>query len=295
MRILWIGLGKFGRPMAEALLSRGHDLVLPVGNHARQATEDLLARGATPLGDGDAALEVCGVCLPTPADVDEAVGGLTAGRVADVVDFTTGNPAAARATAETLAARGIRYVDAPVSGSIDDAGRGALTIWAGARPEQVSPPARGLLEALAADLYYLGEVGQGAAMKLCNQIVHILTMAAIGEGVAFARAAGVDPMVAVRSMMTSSADSAMLRRFGASLVADDHAPKFALALAAKDIRFAVAQAEELGLNLSHLSILRDDLQARLDQGYGAWNFSVVAAPLERLDGSRASAGDDRPD
>lgn len=281
MRVLWLGLGNFGRPMAEAVLHAGHDLILPDTGHAQVATAELIELGARALQPGDD-VEVCGVCLPLPEDVVEALGALTAYEIPDVVDFTTGHPAAARELGNALRERGIGYVDAPVSGSIDSAARGELTVWAGAREDGVPPAARALLEVTSAHLYYLGEIGQGCAMKLCNQVVHILTMSAIGEGLQLARAAGLDPQLAVESMHTSSADSAMLRRFGPSLVADDFTPRFALALAAKDIRFAHDLAGTVGVDLSHLAQLRADLQERLGLGYGDWNFSSVAAALDRL-------------
>lgn len=282
MRVLWIGLGKFGRPMAESLLRAGHDVLLPATGHAQRATEDLLEVGAAQLHDRDVP-DVCGLCLPTPADVDDALAGLVSDRVGHVVDFSTGHPAAARATAAALAARGISYVDAPVSGSVEAARRGELTIWAGTSPTQVSASARELLEALSTHLFYLGGIGQGAAMKLCNQVVHIVTMAAIGEGVSLARAIGVDPRLAIESMTTSSADSAMLRRFGPSLVADDHAPAFALSLAAKDVELAADLSDQFGLDLAHLALVRNALRERLERGYGSWNFSAVGVPIARLE------------
>lgn len=286
MRVLWSGLGKFGRPMAEWLLRSGHEVLLPASTHARQATAELVAAGARPASATDTA-DVCGVCLPTPDDVAEVLAPLDRRQVGFVVDFSTGHPSAARAQFASLAERGIRYLDAPVSGSIDKAGRGELTIWAGTDARSTPAPVVELLDALGANVYPMGSVGAGSAMKLVNQVVHCLTMVAVGEGVSLARCAGIDAARAIASMTTSSADSAMLRRFGGSLVEDDFTPQFALRLALKDIRYAAAEATAHGVDLAHLHRLEQDLSELADLGLGEWNFSAVAAGRERVERLRA--------
>lgn len=209
-----------------------------------------------------------------------------------VVDFTTGRPDAARALAADLAGRGVRYVDAPVSGSIAGAREGALIVWVGAAADDVGDASARLVDTLGDNVFHLGAVGLGTAMKLCNQVVHILTVAAIGEGVALARGAGVDPDKAVASMLTSSADSAMLRRFGNAIAEEDFAPEFTLALAAKDLRFANTLSESLGLDLTHPCRALADVRERQNLGLGDLNFTAmepVARRLGRLTGRRADA------
>lgn len=76
MRVLWFGLGLFGRPMAEAVLDAGHTLLLSPGRRAAAQVDELLSRGAEPYGEGDP-VDVCGLCLPTPDDVSSVVFGLS--------------------------------------------------------------------------------------------------------------------------------------------------------------------------------------------------------------------------
>jgi 3-hydroxyisobutyrate dehydrogenase-like beta-hydroxyacid dehydrogenase len=281
MRVLWIGLGHFGRPMAENILDRGQALSLQRSAHARAATDDLLTRGAAIFRTGDV-VDICGICVPTPADVEDALASITVSECPLVVDFSTGHPEASRRIARILAQRGIQYIDAPVSGSPEAARVGDLTVWVGSEPNCLVDDATKLLAIIASHIYHMGDVGAGAAMKLTNQIVHISTMASIGEGLAFARSQGLSLEVAVQSMLTSSAESAMLRRFGPSIARGDFATRFALRLALKDICFAEHEAQLKSLQLPNLSALRRILEKLADQGLGETDFSVLADPNRTL-------------
>jgi len=263
--------------MAQNLMARGWELALPSGPHAREATEDLLQAGAIPYTRGDA-FDVCGVCLPTPDDVAEAIAQIDLPPGCAVVDFSTGHPRAARQIAARLQSRDVQYIDAPVSGSIDHALAGELTVWAGADRSQVRSDAGDLLDAAAKNVFYMGSAGAGSAMKLVNQIIHISNVAAIGEGLRFAAAQDLDLGLAVTSMTTSSADSAMLRRFGATIAEGNFDVRFALRLALKDVRFADAEAQDLDVDLPNLAAIRARMEQFVGDGHGDLDFSYLANP-----------------
>ncbi|NUT19782.1 MAG: NAD(P)-dependent oxidoreductase [Hamadaea sp.] len=279
MRFIWFGLGRFGLPMAKNLIDRGHDILVPTnGAHGAAAAREALAWGARPT-EPATAVDGWLTCLPRPEDVREVLASIDRSQTSLVVDFSTGHPTGARDIASWLHDRDIRYVDSPVSGSPAQAAEGSLTTWAGAPEPERGSVIRGLLEDVAANIFYMGTVGTGSAMKLVNQVVHITNIAALGDGLALARALGVDEQLAVASMQTSSADSAMLRRFGPAIVAHDFSPRFALKLASKDVRFATAEAAQHDVQLDLLRLVADRLMKLEAEGYGESDFSVLASSL----------------
>lgn len=276
VRVLWFGLGRFGRPMAEAVLDAGHTLLLTDTGRARQATAELRSLGAQTYTPGEV-VDACATCLPRPEDVDEVIRPLGP-EIPLIVDFSTGLPEASVAQADECARRGIRFVDAPVSGSQQAARRGELTVWAGsaAAAGDHSATLATLLDAVGANVFYMGRVGDGSAMKLVNQAVHISTVAALGDGLRLAAAQGLDLDVAVRSMSTSSAQSAMLDRFGATIVAGDFSPRFAAELALKDLRFAHRCAESAGAEVHTLPVVLQQLERLVASGNRGDDFTVLA-------------------
>lgn len=223
--------------MATHLLRSGYDLLIGDPHRAREGTEELRRLGAQSLAPGDSVDVYC-TCLPRPSDVAAVIEQMALPPPL-FIDFSTGAPQAALRMAADLSERGTRYVDAPVSGSIEAAGSGGLTCWVGAAELDHNVLAA-LLRTVAQHIFPMGSVGQGVAAKLVNQVVHISNMAVLGEGLALGRDLGLDPAILVDSLSHASADSAMVRRFGATIVANNFTPRFRQELALKDIQQAIA-------------------------------------------------------
>ena len=249
--------------MAQRLVEGGHDVI--VWNRGAGKSTGLAALGArvavTPADVAEHA-ELVGLCLASHDAVEEVAFGpaglVTRNRpqMAAVADFTTGSVEAARGFASRAAARGVGWVDAPVSGGVPAATRGALTVFAGgdqATIDRLAP----LFAPLSVRLTRMGDSGAGQAAKLCNQALVAAAVLALAETVAMARRAGIDPVHLLGAMAGGFADSAPLRLFGPRMAEHRFEPRLgAIAHRAKDARLAEALAIECGAETPILHAVR---------------------------------------
>lgn len=250
------GLGLMGRPMAATLLRAG----FPVGGWNRSPIDPALVPGV-PLHASPAAAAGADICLLALVDspaVDAVLAQvephLRPGQL--VVDMGTSDPARSREHAARLAASGVGWVDAPVSGGPGGAAAGDLAIMCGATEADFAK-ALPALRALGRPTL-LGGPGAGHTGKLVNQLIVALAIQAVAEGVALAEAAGVDPSLLQRAMAGGFADSKVLQLHGSRMIARDYTPGGRAAVHLKDLRMAQALAAAAGLSLPHL----DDVAAR---------------------------------
>ncbi|MBV2160784.1 NAD(P)-dependent oxidoreductase [Achromobacter denitrificans] len=260
----FIGLGNMGGPMAARLLDAGYPLHVADSNPA--ARQQLAARGAaahdTARAVGDAA-DVVFLSLPDGKVVEQVLGGeqglARAGRAKCVVDLSTIGPAAARRAFDSLAAQGIEYVDAPISGGPTGAERGTLAIMV------ACPPAR--YEALAQVLstfgkpFYLGaEAGQAQVMKLANNLLSATAVAITSEAMALGVKAGLDPSVMIDVINAGSGrNSATMEKFPKAVLTGTFNVGFAAHLAHKDVRLCLEEAERHGVPMVVGSSVREML------------------------------------
>ena len=196
MRVGFVGTGNMGRPMAANILKAGHQLT--VWDLRHEATRELENLGATRANDLPAlssAVRVTLLSLPNDAIVEKVVfgdggPGLMAGAHAgDVIfDLSTVSPATTRRLSERAAAKGVRLIDAPVSGSVSGAQAGTLAVMIGASKDVIAP-FEAVLRAIGTNLFCLGEVGRGNVLKLLNNLVALTNQAALCEAMALARPA----------------------------------------------------------------------------------------------------------
>jgi 2-hydroxy-3-oxopropionate reductase len=282
MRVAVIGLGRMGRPMAARLLAAGHEVV--VHNRSRGPVEALARQGARPAGSAaEAAREADAVVtmLPDPATVVAVVLG--DGAPADaappdtlLIDMSTSSPALATRIHERHPAS----VDAPVSGGVTGAREGTLTIMAGGDAEAIER-ARPVFAALGARVTHLGGPGAGQIAKAANQLVVALTIQAVAEALALARAAGVDP-AAVREALTGGfADSRVLAEHGARMLQRDFEPGGALRLHLKDLRIALELAAEHGAALPATEQVAARVAELVEAGLGDRDHSALLLAYER--------------
>ena len=256
MRVGWIGLGKMGRPMVENLVRKGFEVVAQ--NRSQEKVDALVTLGAT---KGGSLAEMAGsdvatlhTCLPDEATVEEVIGGrygilpnARTGLV--VVDHSTIHPDLARTLAQQASARGVRFLDAPVSGSGPVAERGELTIMVGgdAEPFAQALPA---LEAMGRTVRHMGPSGAGATTKVVNNLPMATNLAVAFEGLLLGSRLGIDPEALVAVIRTASGNSRAWERNAPRVVSREFGQDGAASLLAKDLSVAAKLAEAAGVDMS---------------------------------------------
>jgi len=290
MQLGFIGLGTMGTPMAKHLLKAGHGMTVWARREASAAP--LVAAGARLAGsprEVGAAAEVVFTMVTTSADSEAVIlgadgregiaHGLRSGGM--VVDMATIAPGAARRIAKTLAARGIDYVDAPVSGGPQGARDAALSIMAGGTADAFAR-ARPLLETLGRSLQHMGASGAGQVTKACNQLALCVTAQGVAEALSLAAANGLDP-VRVREVMAGGvAASRVLDLFGARMAARDFGPGIDTRFYHKDVGIVLELAEQMGLPLPAAALVKQQINALMGAGQGEQDFSALITVLERM-------------
>lgn len=285
MKVGFIGLGVMGEPMARHLRAAGHDLAV----WARRPTSAaaLVAEGvplcATP-AELAARSEVVITIVTGSADVDAlafGADGLAAGFAPGTihVDMSTIAPAMARSLAERYAARGIGFVDAPVSGGGQGARDATLAIMAGAEP-QVLERVRPLLAAMGKRIVHIGPPGAGQVAKACNQMIMVSAIQACAEAVRLANAHGVDVAAVRTALMGGSAASRVLEVMGGRMVERDFAAGIEARLHHKDFALLMDEAGKLGAPLPVAAQVWQQLNALMGAGWGREDTSSLLRVLE---------------
>jgi 3-hydroxyisobutyrate dehydrogenase len=256
MRIAFVGTGVMGASMAGHLLRAGHEVV--VHTRTRAKAEPLLAAGArwadspaAAVAGADAALSMVGY----PADVEQVWRGFlsAASRGCLLIDLTTSSPALARRLAADAVARGLRPLDAPVSGGDRGAREATLTVMTGGSEEDHAA-ALPVLSLMGRTVERLGGPGAGQLCKLANQIAVASGMVAMTETLAFARAVGLDLAVVHRAVSGGAAGSWPMTNLAPRVLRGDFAPGFYAKHLVKDLGLALETARECGVELPGLEL-----------------------------------------
>ncbi|MEX3785181.1 NAD(P)-dependent oxidoreductase [Paraburkholderia sp. BR14374] len=305
MEIGFCGPGLMGAPMIRHLLRAGH--TVHVWNRTRAKAEALRAEGAHVV---DAPRELAArcdavlLCVADAAAVEQTVFGpaglldgdpSTPRRVRWIVDHSSIAPAATRALARrvadfaeqggaagTAASRdgaSIGWIDAPVSGGVAGATAGTLAIMAGGEASDLAA-VRPLLDAYAARVTHMGEVGAGQTAKLCNQAIVTATVAAIAEAVSLAQRSGIDAAKLPEALAGGWADSVLLRIFVPRMTQSDLAPIGALRTFQKDVDTVAATAYETGTPMPVASTVQQLLRLGAAMGLADADFSAFIDILQ---------------
>ena len=288
MHVGFVGTGNMGLPMARNILKAGHQLT--VWDVRPEATAELERLGATRARDLKSLAESARVtCTSLPHDgVVQAVvagepgrEGLLAGaRSGDVIfDLSTVSPASTKRLAAQALARGVRLIDAPVSGSVSGAAAGTLAVMIGA-PADVAGPFEPVLKAIGTSLFYLGEVGRGNTLKLLNNLVALTNQAVLCEAMSLADRLGVPRQMVGDVIGKSSGASFILERKLAAVVKHDYSPGFYVDLAHKDLGLALDLAGEAGARTDLVKQARQLYAEASKAGFGKLDSSGVLAMLE---------------
>ena len=282
-RQAFIGVGTMGSLMARCLLDAGIDLT--VYDLRRDAAEPLLRHGARWADSADQAVsgsEIVWTSLPGPVQVESVLLG-DEGAVLDampsgatVVDTTTNDPDVARRVAEACANRGLKMLDAPVSGRPP-----TMTMMVGGERavfDEVSPA----LKTVAAQVFYVGPSGAGCVAKLATQYMGYTNLIAAIEGMLIARLGGVDPSVLAEIVPVSAGASRAFNAIPNSILDRSFQAGGTLDIVAKDVALACALAERVGAPAATGNAADVLYHQAQEAGWGGEGYPIVARILENL-------------
>lgn len=290
MRVGFVGLGLMGMPMARNLLGAGHELIV---YSASAEARDALGRDGARIGaspcDIAKIVDVFCACRVTPEqsrDVFLGPTGVCASARRDLlcIDFATVDPATARAIGADLAAAGIGFLDAPVSGGPGAAKAGTLSIIVGGAEADVAQ-ARPLFDVLGKQTFHMGPVGAGVSAKLCNNMITITTHALLAEALVLGVKSGIDPRRLYEVLRASSARSNTLERvFPNHFLPRNFEAAASIATITKDLACAIEAAEALGIRLRLPEVAMELYRDAAARGLSERDIAAVILPIEEAAG-----------
>jgi 2-hydroxy-3-oxopropionate reductase len=285
MNVGFIGLGIMGRPMARNLIKAGHQLAVYDLNPPLVA--ELATSGAV---RGESARDVASrsqvtiAMVPDGPDVEAAIlgpsGALEGAKPGSIiVDMSSINPLVAQKVGTACAAKGVDFLDAPVSGGEPKAIDGTLAIMVGGKQE-VFEKVLPLFEVMGSSAVLTGPVGAGNVTKLANQIMVAVNIAAMGEALVLATKAGLDPEVVFNAVKGGLAGSSVLNAKAPMVISRNFKPGFRIRLHQKDLRNALLAAESMKVPLPFTSLAQQVLISLMNNGRGDLDHSAIATFIE---------------
>ncbi len=289
----YIGLGIMGKSIARNILKAGFPMV--VHNRSRAAVDELVGEGAQAAhspAEVAARVDVVFTNLPDSPDVEQVAlgpGGIIEGAHPGLifVDNSTIKPATARHIAERLAQKGIRSLDAPVSGGDVGARNATLAIMVGG-PADAVEEVRPVFQAMGKTITHVGEAGSGQIAKACNQVMVAAQMVAMGELLILAQKAGADPQKVVEAIRGGAAQCWTLDVKPPRLFTGNRQPGFKARMQAKDLNIILETSREYGVPLPTTAINAQLFNSMVQLGLGDLDNSAVIEIIERLSGVQLS-------
>ncbi|HEU4370645.1 MAG TPA: NAD(P)-dependent oxidoreductase [Methylomirabilota bacterium] len=283
----FIGVGNMGNPMAGNVLKGGFPMT--VFDKSAKAMENLVQAGARA---GKSAREVVEgsevvlTCLPASPDVEalylEPGGLIDLARPGTIlIDLSSVLPSTPRKLEPRAQARGVHFLEAPVSGGVAGARAATLAIMVGGDP-QVLERARPVLRAIGPNIFSVGPVGAGNTVKAINNMMASVNSLAMMEGVAVGVKAGLDPMVVYEVVKASSGGSKALERIPTAIVPRKFEPGFKVFLMNKDLETFNTIAKELHVPVSFANVAQRYQQAAMAAGLADMDTSVAMTIIEQL-------------
>ena len=264
--VAFIGLGAMGSRMAMNLHAAGHKL--RVYNRDKAKTKPFADKGIevfdSPAAAAKGAEFVCSIVSDDVATrevmlgASGVIGAAAPGTI--VVDSSTNTPAMAKEVAGAAAAKGIAYLDAPVSGSMAQAQAKELVILVGG-DKAAFDKAQPVLGAMGRMVRRIGDSGAGATLKLINNMLGATLTAAIGEAAMAAEAAGLDREATMEGLNEGAAGSRLMKTKLPKIFKRDFTPQFQLELMEKDLRYFLQLAQDLDRPAPIAALIRSQFQA----------------------------------
>ena len=290
----FIGLGAMGGPMAQNLVKHGFSLVVHDVDSAK--AELWRTRGATVVASAvevAARVERTISMVETTAQAESVIAGeqgIIAARPGHiVVSMSTIDPIAARRLAERLAEKGIAMLDAPVSGGTERAASGQLSIIVGGAPETVAA-CQDLFRAMGANVFHMGGLGQGLAMKLINNMLVQVNTVAVAEALVLGVKAGLDPQAIYDVVRVSTGNSYAFEMRTPRILKRDFTPGGTVDISFKDQELETAFAKQLGVPVLLANVTQQVYQMARAAGFNKEDGSAVVKVLERLAGVTVAGG-----
>ena len=279
----FIGLGIMGKPMAKNLIKAGHRLVIYNGSGA---ADELKGEGAEAADSYKAVAEQCGIvitCLPNSPQVEEVYRGedgllAGAGEGDLLIDMSTISPLVTKELARDASERGVKTLDAPISGGEPGAIAGELSIMVGG-DEADFERAKPVFEAMGTPVH-VGEAGSGQIVKACNQIIVGIVLEGVSEALVLGSKAGVDPAKIIEAVSGGLAGTKVMDQKRDKFLEHDFDPGFRIELHHKDLGIALATAREVGVPLPVTALVDQMLQELQVKGRGDLDHSAVLSVIE---------------
>ncbi|MBA8826948.1 2-hydroxy-3-oxopropionate reductase [Saccharopolyspora lacisalsi] len=288
-RIGFIGLGIMGGPMAANLVAAGYEVT--GYNRSQPKIDKLIAeggKGARTVAEAVRDADVVVTVLPDSPDVEQVVLG-SDGVLANIasgallVDFSTIRPDTTRAVDEAAAEKGVRTLDAPVSGGEQGAIDAALSIMVGGTAEAFEA-GRPVLDSVGKTIVHVGPAGAGQTVKAANQLVVAGNIGLVAEAMSFLEAQGVDTEAGLRVLGGGLAGSKVLDAKGPKMADREFKPGFRLELHHKDMGIVQAAAREVGVATPLGAVATQLVAAAVAQGDGSLDHSGLFRQIARLSG-----------
>lgn len=287
MKIGFIGLGIMGRPMARNLINAGYELV--VYDIIRENAEVLAAEGAVAAGSPKEVAQQTKLVItmvPNSPHVKAAVmgengvlEGASAGTI--LVDMSSIAPLASQEVAKACAEKGVKMLDAPVSGGEPKAIDGTLSIMVGGE-QSVFDEVKEVLSAMGSSVVLCGDIGAGNTTKLANQVIVALNIAAVSEAFMLSTKAGVDPIRVFDAIKGGLAGSTVMNAKIPKIIERDFVPGFKVDLHIKDLKNAIDTGHSVGAPLPFTAQALEILQYLTSHDCGQEDHCAIAKYYEML-------------
>lgn len=291
-KVAFIGLGIMGAPMARNLVTAGYDVT--AFNRNQEKVEAFVKDGGNGAGSITEAVKDANVVItmvPASPEVEEVVLGENG--VLDhvrpgslVIDMSSITPQTSVDVAEAAQRKGVKVLDAPVSGGEAGAVEGALSIMVGGE-QQVFDEAKPVLEALGKTIVLCGPHGSGQTVKAANQLMVAVHIEALAEAVVFLQKSGADLNAALEVLGGGLAGSTVLARKKDNILADNFQPGFKIDLHHKDMGIVTEAARNVGAAVPAGALVGQLVAALRQQGDGGLDHSALVRAVRRLSGVQA--------
>ncbi len=297
MKVGFVGLGIMGNPMCKNLLKAGYEVTAyTLGGEA--AMQDVITCGAVPVesnAEVAAKSDVVIIMVPNSPQVREAVlgeGGVLEGAKEGltIIDMSSIAPLESKAISEECAKRGVHMMDAPVSGGEPKAIDGTLSIMCGG-PKAIFEKYKDLLSVMGASVVHCGEInGSGNTVKLANQIIVAVNIAACAEAYSLATMAGVNPECVFDAIRGGLAGSTVMDAKVPMMMDGNFKPGFRIDLHIKDLNNALDTGHGLGTPMMLTSSVQEMMQWLHNNGCGNDDHSGILKFYERITGVEVRKG-----
>jgi 3-hydroxyisobutyrate dehydrogenase len=287
MKIGFIGTGTMGQPMLANLVRKRFEVIaFDVVPAALDAAVKLGAERAGSIGEAAASCDLMVTMLPSSSNVEAVYlgpGGVveSAARGRLCVDMSTIDPGTSQRVAARLKERGLRFLDAPVSGGVGGAAAATLAIMVGGDARDLDE-ARPALAAMGSNIIHVGDVGAGEVAKLCNNLISGSALVAVAEAFRIGEAFGVDPQILTNVIAKSSGATWVMEHMHPvpglvdnAASSRQYAPGFMTDLMAKDLGLAVSAAREKRVPVVVAPAAQQLYRMASSHGLGREDFSSV--------------------